>query len=167
MPLHQLSVTPTDVAGSRLGLALNAPAPSPLAIHRLSHPDGGSLKLGVLGASHVISVEDAETVFSEQISCNAQRYGSPLPESADAHGYHLTAHTAEQTEADFRVLARWLRRQCRTESGWLGGTFPGDDAALTAIAATPDGPGWHWRTWHLYPASSGGTVVHTESRWRP
>lgn len=167
MPLHELSVIPTDVAGYRLGLALNAPAPAPLAILRLSHPLGGALVLGVLGASHVISVEETASLFSEQVSCAAHQYGDELPERADAPGYHLTACTAEHGEADFRTLAGWLREQCSSESGWLGGTFPGDDAALTAISADADGAGWHWQTWHLYPASSGGTVVHTESRWQP
>ena len=55
-------------------------------------------------------------------------------------------------------------------TGWLGGTFPGDDAALTALAAEPDGTGWRWQTWHLYPqcpGGSGGVVVHTASRWQP
>ncbi|AGB22576.1 Protein of unknown function DUF2617 [Mycobacterium sp. JS623] len=167
MPLHQLSVLPADVAGARLGLALNAPAPAPLASHRLTHPDAGTLVLGILGASHVISVEHATSPFSEEISCTANQRGGVLPEHVDAPGYHLTSHTADLTEARFRALAEWLREQCHSESGWLGGTFPGDDAALTAISASADGTGWHWHTWHLYPASSGGTVVHTESRWRP
>jgi Protein of unknown function DUF2617 len=167
VPLHELSVIPADVAGSRLGLALNAPSPAPLATYRMVHPAGGALVLGVLGASHVISVEDTTSPFSEQISCSAYQHGVALPERAEAPGYHLTAHTAVHAEADFRALARWLRELCSTESGWLGGTFPGDDAALTAISAAPDGAGWHWQTWHLYPAQSGGTVVHTESRWRP
>jgi len=39
--------------------------------------------------------------------------------------------------------------------------------ALTALAAQPDGAGWRWQTWHLYPATPGGTVVYTTSRWRP
>jgi hypothetical protein len=167
VPLHELSVTPTDVAGHRLGLALNAPAPAPLATLRLSHPLGATLVLGVLGASHVINVEDPTSPFSEQVSCAAHQFGDSLPERADAPGYHLTARTVDHHGAHFRTLAGWLRERCSSESGWLGGTFPGDDAALTAIAAHPDGPGWHWQTWHLYPAPSGGTVVHTESRWRP
>jgi hypothetical protein len=167
VPLHELSVVPADVAGSRLGLALNTPAPAPLATHRLRHPDGGTLALGILGASHVISVEHATSPFSEEISCTANQRGGALPERADAPGYRLTAHTTDLAEAGFRALAEWLRDQCNAESGWLGGTFPGDDAALTAIAAQPDGAGWQWQTWHLYPGSSGGTVVHTESRWRP
>ena len=85
-------------------------------------------------------------------------------------GYHLESRTETHDEATFRRLARQLRDDCATRSGWLGGVFPGDDAALTALAAEPDGPGWRWQTWHLYPGypgSSGGTVVHTTSRWRP
>jgi hypothetical protein len=167
VPLHELSVAPADVAGSRLGLALNAPLPAPLATHRLAHPRGGTLMLGVLGASHVISVEHATSPFSEQISCTAHQYGGALPDTAEACGYHLTAHTTDHDQAAFRSLATWLRERCSAESGWLGGTFPGDDAALTAIWAAADGPGWRWQTWHLYPATIGGVVVHTESRWRP
>lgn len=76
MPLHQLPVAPVDVSGAGLGLALNAPAPLPLATYRLRHPDGGALVLGVLGASHVVTVEHADTRFSEQVSCHL---GGELP----------------------------------------------------------------------------------------
>lgn len=168
MPLHQLAVTPADVSGARLGLALNAPEPQPLATHLLPHPDGGALLLGVLGASHVVTVEHVTGRFSEQVSCAA---GSrTLPERTDAPGYNLKSRTDVHDEATFRRLAHELRARCAAESGWLGGTFPGDDAALTALAAEPDGTGWRWQTWHLYPLrppGSGGTVVHTASRWQP
>ena len=168
MPLHQLAVTPADVSGKKLGLALNAPAPRPLASHQLDHPGGGgALRLGVLGASHVVTVEHAGTHFSEQVSCTARRHGGKLPEHADAPGYSIESRTDIREEATFRELARELRQRCATETGWLGGTFPGDDAALTALAAEPDGSGWRWQTWHLDPAESGGTVVHTTSRWHP
>jgi hypothetical protein len=167
LPLHELSVAPADVTGSGLGLALNAPAPEPLATLRLSHPDGGELLLGVLGASHVVTVESPNSGFSEQISCTARTHGGELPDQADAPGYHLTARHDEYVEAEFRDLASQLRASCTNEPGWLGGAFPGDSAALTAIAAVADGPGWCWRTWHLYPAAGGGTVVYTESRWHP
>ena len=40
-------------------------------------------------------------------------------------------------------------------------------ANYIALAAEPDGAGWRWQTWHLYPAPPGGTVVYTTSRWRP
>jgi len=170
VPLHQLAVAPADVDGTRLGLALNGPPPAPLVSCRLDHPDGGALLLGVLGASHVVVVEGR---FSEQVSCAARGdgvNGGDLPERADVPGYHLESRTVTHDEATFRRLARELRDGCAQKPGWLGGVFPGDDAALTALAAEPDGPGWRWQTWHLYPgrlAGSGGTVVHTSSRWCP
>jgi hypothetical protein len=165
LPLYELSVTPADVSGAALGLSLNAPAPEPLATLRVPHPDGGTLTLGVLGASHVVTVEG--TGFSEEISCFARSHGGRLPERADAPGYHLTSSLREHPVDEFRSLAVDLRDSCAGEPGWLGGTFPGDSAALTAISADPDGAGWHWRTWHLYPGGDGGTVVYTESRWTP
>ena len=167
MPLHQLAVTPADVSGERLGLALNAPAPPALATSSLQHPGGGALQLGVLGASHVVAVEHAKARFSEQVSCTARGLGGDLPRRTDAPGYRLESRTETHDEPSFRRLARELRDRCAREPGWLGGTFPGDDAALTALTAEPDGPGWRWQTWHLYPAASGGTVVHTASRWHP
>jgi hypothetical protein len=168
VPLHQLAVTPADVSGERLGLALNAPVPAPLASCRLDHPHGGAaLSLGVLGASHVVSVEHA---FSEEISCTARNLGANLPERTEAPGYRLQSRTHAHDEASFRRLAHDLRGRCARRAAWLGGAFPGDDAALTVLAAEPDGAGWRWQTWHLYPgrpAGNGGTVVHTASRWRP
>jgi hypothetical protein len=160
-------VTPTDVSGEGLGLALNAPAPAPLATSSLCHPGGGALLLGVLGASHVVAVEHPAGCFSEQVSCTARSHGIDLPQRTDAPGYSLRSRTETHDEASFRRLARDLRERCARQPGWLGGTFPGDDAALTALAAEPDGDGWRWQTWHLYPAVSGGTVVHTASRWHP
>jgi hypothetical protein len=164
VPLHQLSVTPADVSGTGLGLALNAPVPAPLATCRLHHPGGGTLTLGVLGASHIVTVEHASCRFSEQVSCNLS---GELPTRTKAPGYHLESRTDVHDEETFRQLALRLRRCCARETGWLGGTFPGDDAALTALAAQPDGTGWRWQTWHLYPDTPGGTVVYTTSRWHP
>jgi Protein of unknown function DUF2617 len=170
VPLYQLAVAPADVSGSKLRLALNAPAPPLLAGHTLRHPDGGVLRLGVLGASHLVTIEHATSTFSEQVSCTAGSDVGQLPEHAEASGYSLESATGTHDEATFRRLARELRDRCRAETGWLGGTFPGDDAALTVLAAEPDDTGWRWQTWHLYPrtpSGSGGEVVHTASRWRP
>ena len=170
MPLHKLAVAPADVCGEGLGLALNAPAPAPLASCSLRHPDGGALLLGVLGASHVVAVEHPAGRFSEQVSCTARSHGIDLPQRTDAPGYSLQSRSETRDEASFRRLARDLRERCARQPGWLGGTFPGDDAALTALSAEPDGAGWRWRTWHLYPqrpSGSGGVVVRTASRWRP
>lgn len=167
MPLYELAVSPADISGHRLRLALNAPAPSPLAASRLTHPDGWALVLGVLGASHVIVAEHPGSPFTEEISCTAHTHAQALPDNAQAPGYRLESETTSHDETSFRSLARWLRDRCANDADWLGGTFPGDDAALTALSAQPDGPGWQWQTWHLYPDPRGGTVVHTRSRWCP
>ncbi|MCG7609249.1 hypothetical protein BA059_25045 [Mycolicibacterium sp. (ex Dasyatis americana)] len=165
MPLHRLAIPPADVSGTELRLALNGPAASPLVTHEVVHPDGGVLILGVLGASHIITVTTANCHFSEEVSCTAQAEAK-LPGRAVAPGYRLDSHTRAHDAADFRRLAHTLRHRCTHDRGWLGGTFPGDRAALTALAAEPDGAGWHWQTWHLYPDATGGSVVYTSSRWR-
>lgn len=85
-----------DVSGALLGLVLNAPAPRPLATHRLAHTDGSALQLGVLGASHVVTVEGR---FCEEVSCVARSRGGDLPESTHAPGYHLQSHTETHDEA--------------------------------------------------------------------
>ncbi len=77
--------------------------------------------------------------------------GAALPGSAEAPGYRLRSDTRTHGETDFRGIAADLRHRCEHETGWLGGSFPGDEAALTALCAAPDGAGWHWQTWHLYP----------------
>jgi Protein of unknown function DUF2617 len=165
--MHELAVTPTDVSDTGLRLALNAPAPTPLATLRFEHPNGGTLRLGILGASHVVTVDDAETGFSEQISCAALARGNGLPAHAEAPGYDLHSHISTHEEFEFRTLATELREHCAHRPNWLGGSFPGDAAALTVLHAAADDAGWRWQTWHLYPKRPGGTVVHTESRWRP
>ncbi len=171
MPLHRLSVAPADVSGSGLRLTLNAPAPAPLASCTLTHPNGADLVLGVLGASHVITVARPALPFSEQVSCTVHRDSAQLPPSAERPGYQLNSDTAAHDEHAFRSIAAELRHHCEHDEGWLGGSFPGDEAALTALCAEPEGPGWRWQTWHLYPerggSAGGGTVVHTESRWQP
>jgi hypothetical protein len=167
LPFHELAVAPADVSGGALGLALNAPAPDPLATCRVIHPGGGVLVLGVLGASHVVTVEHGAQRFSEQVSCTARANGGELPERADAPGYQLDSRVRIWSDVAIRWIARRLRERCATEEHWLGGAFPGDDAALTVLSAAPDGGGWRWQSWHLYPESAGGTEVYTASRWRP
>ena len=112
MPLYQLAVTPEDVSGAALGLVLNGTPPPTLATCRLSHPGGGTLRLGVLGASHVVAVEHDAGQFSEQVSCAARRLGGALPKSTDAPGYHLESRSDTPDDAAFRRVARELRARC-------------------------------------------------------
>ncbi|TFV60367.1 DUF2617 family protein [Mycobacterium sp. PS03-16] len=167
MPFYELAVAHTDVDGAALGLALDAPAPEPLAGLVLTHPAGGTLTLGVLGASHVITAEHAGRRFSEEVSCSAQARGGALPARHDAPGYALTSMLKRCGATEFDALVASLRDRCGRDPHCLGGRFPGDDAALTVLAAEPDGAGWQWHTWHLYPSAVGGTAVTTISRWRP
>ena len=67
--------------------------------------------LGVLGASHVITVEHAKAQFSEQVSCDL---GGELPEHSDAPGYRLESRTDLHDEPTFRRLAQRLRERCAT-----------------------------------------------------
>lgn len=167
MPFHELAVAPTDVDGAALGLALNAPVPDPLASMRLTHDSAGALVLGVLGASHVVTVDHPDGRFSEEVSCTAHTHGRALPDRFRTVGYRFTARTMTCAPTVFDELAARLRRRCLTDRQTLGGRFPGDDAALTVLRALPDGPGWRWHTWHLYPGDHGGTAVTTTSWWRP
>src|ERR1700748_1539811 len=102
MPLHQLAVSPADVSGAGLGLALNAPAPPPLATCRLDHPRGGTLVLGVLGASLPSSGKHAKGDFSEQVSSHP---GGEPPKHTAAPGSRLESRTDFHDEPTFRRLA--------------------------------------------------------------
>ncbi len=170
MPFHQLAVAPADVDGAALGLALNGPAASPLVSIRLSHRRGGALVLGVLGASHVVTVEHPAGRFSEEVSCSAHAHGGALPGHHDGPGYRFDSDTRVCDATEFGQLAARLYERCLTDHNTLGGRFPGDDAALTILHGRSDGPGWRWRTCHLYPGGpgvAGGTAVYTTSRWHP
>src|SRR2546423_8154743 len=139
MPLHELAVSPADVSGAALRLALNAPAPRPLVACRLTHPDGGVLQLGVLGASHVVVVEHTDILrFSEQVSCTAHVEGAQLPATANAPGYQLNSRIDNYGEVAFRRLARDLRDSCAQGPHWLGGRLSGRHAPPPGVAWQTD-----------------------------
>src|SRR5256885_10725870 len=109
MRWHDLAGPPADVTGAALRRALNAPSSPPLVACRLIHPDGGVLKLGVLGASHVVAVEHTDVPrFCEQVSCTAQVDGAQLPKTAKAPGYQLDSRISSYEEVAFRQLAQHL-----------------------------------------------------------
>ncbi|WP_182359964.1 DUF2617 family protein [Tomitella gaofuii] len=167
MTFHVLTVPATDVDAGELNLILGRPAPPALAELTLSHPRGGTLTLGVLGASHVVTIDSDAQRFTEQISCNTTPQRTPLPRSFEDRGYRLEARTRELSSAAIARLAGLLQARSETDDRWITGRFPGDDSALTSLSALPEPDGWSWRTWHLYPGPRRGTVVRTESRWTP
>lgn len=169
MSLHLLDVEPRDVAAAALGLVLDRPAPPPLAQLRLTDGRGGSITLGVLGASHVVTVADGTQRLTEEISCDAVAAGGePLPRHRRAPGYELSSSVLRTSRTELDATAARLRAQAAGSPGWLLGAFPGAVGALTALTAQPlPGGGWTWDTWHLYPDGDSGDVVTTRSRWTP
>ncbi|MCZ2860469.1 DUF2617 family protein [Blastococcus sp. VKM Ac-2987] len=169
MSLHQLDVQPRDVSAAALGLLLDGPPPATLARLRLPGADGSSITLGVLGASHVVTVETGGHRLTEEVSCDAVGAGGrPLPRAARSGGYRLTSEVTATDHRDLDATADRLRALAAADPTWLCGTFPGSAGALTAMTAQPlAGGGWAWQTWHLYPAGTSGEVVTTRSRWTP
>ncbi|GAA4813325.1 DUF2617 family protein [Tomitella cavernea] len=167
MTFHVLTVPATDVDAGELNLILGRPAPPALAELGIAHPCGGTLTLGVLGASHVVTIDSGAQPFTEEISCNTAPHRTPLPRSFEDRGYRLEVLTREVSHAGIARLASLLQARSEGDSRWITGRFPGDDSALTSLAAQPERHGWSWRTWHLYPGARRGTVVRTESRWTP
>ena len=168
MTVVDLAVEPRDVAAEALGLLLDAPAPATLAELRIDDAQGDSLVLGVLAASHVVTATRAGRQLTEQVSCDALGSGGcALPQSVERDGYRLTSDVRVLPRVGVEALADQLRAQA-VQPGWICGTFPGADAAVTALTGAPlDGGGWSWRTWHLYPGESTGVVVETATTWRP
>lgn len=169
MSLHQLDVEPRDVAAEALGLLLHAPAPAALAELGLDDGCGGTLVLGVLGASHVVTAASSGRTFTEQVSCDALAAGGrALPERAEAEGYVMSSAVTAAPREAFDATAARLRARAERDGRMLCGAFPGGMGALTALtAAVLPGGGWTWETWHLYPGAEKGAIVTTQSRWTP
>ena len=124
--------------------------------------------LGVLGASHVVTVSSSGSAFTEQVSCDALGMGGEyLPADASRGGYRFRSSTAVADELEFAALAERLRQRSAREPNWLCGTFPGQGTAVTVLTAQVGDGLCSWKSWHLYPSvAGGGTIVTTESRWR-
>ena len=169
MSLHLLDVEPRDVSAGELGLLLGGSAPAPLAELRLTDGRGGSLTLGVLGASHVVTAASGGARLTEEVSCDAVGSGGePLPRSLRSPGYELSSTVQRTSRVELDATAARLRTLAAGTPGWLLGAFPGSAGALTALTAqTLPGGGWSWETWHLYPDGDTGEVVTTRSRWTP
>ena len=169
MSMHDLDVEPRDVAAEALGLLLHAPAPAALAELALDDGHGGTVVLGVLGASHVVVAAAGGRVLTEQVSCDALAAGGcALPERAEADGYTLSSAVTALPWAAFDATAARLRARAEHDEGMICGAFPGGAGALTALtAAALPGGGWTWETWHLYPGAERSVIVTTRSRWTP
>ncbi len=159
VPLHQLRHRRRwTYPGALLGLVLNAPAPRPLARHRLAHTDGSALQLGVLGAC---ACRHRRGRFCESPAW--PRPGEAIcPRNPPTRNYHPPIPYRDRTTGGVSATRATCVNAARGQPQWLGGVFPGDDA-LTALAA-----GARWNRVALADgmrSASGGTVVPV-SRWR-
>ncbi|MGY1823200.1 DUF2617 family protein [Geodermatophilus sp. SYSU D00079] len=169
MTLLDLDVQPRDVSAGALGLLLHAPAPPALAEVRLHAEDGGTLVLGVLGASHVVTATVPGHRLTEQVSCDALAAGgSALPRHLRSGGFEIASAVSAVSRGELDATAEDLRARATDDPAWLCGRFPGSGSALTAVTGAPlAGGGWAWETWHLYPDGASGEIVTTRSRWTP
>ncbi|MFE4499281.1 DUF2617 family protein [Rhodococcus sp. NPDC056743] len=166
MSVHLLDVEPTDVDASALGLVVDAPAPPTLAQLVIETADG-ALTLGVLGASHVVTARSGGETLTEQVSCDAVAAGGdPLPGAEVLGPYRFESSTQTLDRTEFVAEASRLKVQAAAD-GWICGSFPGDDTAVTVLFGSSLGHGWAWQSWHLYPGEGTGVIVKTRSRWHP
>ena len=166
MSLYLLDVEPTDVDASALGLVLGAPAPPTLAELVIGTSDA-TLTLGVLGASHVVTAWASGKKLTEQVSCDALAVGGellPAVESTQNYRFESSSLVLDRVEFDSEAASL---KESAGHDGWICGSFPGDDTALTALYGVRDRQGWSWQSWHLYPGEGTGVIVKTRSRWQP
>ncbi len=137
MSLYLLDVEPTDVDASALGLVLGAPAPPTLAELVIGTSDA-TLTLGVLGASHVVTAWASGKELTEQVSCDALAAGGePLPAVESTENYRFESSSLILDRVEFDSEAASLRESAG-QDGWICGSFPGDDTALTALCGVRD-----------------------------
>ncbi|MFD4366847.1 DUF2617 family protein [Rhodococcus sp. NPDC058521] len=167
MTVHVLDVAPRDVEAASLGLVVDAEVPPTLV--ELCIEDGSAgVRLGVLGASHVVSAYVDGAAVSEQVSCDAIGFGGrALPAEESFGNYRFESETVRAGRIEFDECARWVRSNASDDTSWICAEFPGARTALTALTAERASRGWSWRTWHLYPNDKGGEIVTTRSRWEP
>lgn len=167
----ELSVAPADTRAGDLLLRLNGPE-APLLARDVVRAGAGSLEVGIIGASHVVSVRDGahKLVWREEISCRslsdapvptpAPTCDVALPPRYECAGYCLRSRV--DVAGDFVAQAGALVADLE-RGGWLVGRFPGAGPFhLTALCGAATADGWSWRSVHLYPGEA--TIVRTESK---
>ncbi|MFW5415502.1 DUF2617 family protein [Nocardiopsis sp. CNT-189] len=137
---------------------------------------GYRIELRVLGASHQVAIAAADTgaeLLTETVACLAGpgRDAPPLPGSARRDlpgplGYRFRSTVERHGAGALTERVAALIAAAEAHPASVAAAFPGDPAAVTALAACSPGPGrLHWTTWHSYPQS--GELVRTETHLSP
>lgn len=115
---------------------------------------GASVQLRVLGASHQVLLDCADSRCSETVAC-IPGSSTPLPlgvsKRLDGLDYEFAARVETLTPGSFAGRAQELLALVAEHPHGLAGTFPGTPYAFTALLAQRLGGQVHWRTWHAYP----------------
>jgi hypothetical protein len=153
-----------DVRGDALRWALDLPPAAALAAREVSLPDGRSISLQVLGASHQVLVRrGGDVLLSETAACDLGN-AAPLPSRTRRGGYHFGSRVARYGAEAFAAEVSALVARLGEDPDALVGRFPGTPYAVTALAVRTRGSGRiDWQTWHAYPQT--GELVHTTSRF--
>ena len=153
MPLHELAVTPTDVRDT--GIAAGAQRARPLPA---GHPSARPSRRRRTRTRHSRRLARRHRRARRFVVLRTDfvRRAGERHRAADARRgpRDMTYSRGSTASRRGRGSARspvGFASSARPRPSWLGGSFPGDAAALTAHPAEPDGTGWRWETWHLYP----------------
>lgn len=155
-----------DVRAADLSLAVGLPPQDALARLAVPLPDGTTLEVRLLGASHQILLDVDGRAWSETVSCGAAPEPG-LPRTALDLGparYEFTARVDVLPPRRFARRVGLIAARVAAERHGLVGEFPGAAYAVTALSAQPRPDGVTWRTWHSYPGE--WSIVRTRSRLR-
>lgn len=168
--LALLDVAYADARAGQLSWRLGGP-PRPVLARLVVPVDGGSLELGVLGASHQALVRVGATGCSEVVACDVGAPG-PLPArtAREVAGgrlrYRFSCAVRRLAPAALAAESEALVERLTPDPDALVGIFPGSAHAATALAARPGRASVAWRTWHVYPGTGEVVATASEVAWR-
>lgn len=137
-----------------------------LDLRTAAQPDGVRLRLRLLGASHQVVLDAADTEFIETVACLPGRHPElPAAVADEESGYRFTARVLHLAPEELVRRTATLRQELADDPYALVGVFPGGPDSITALRARTDATGdIGWHTWHAYPQT--GELVETETTVR-
>lgn len=151
-----------DTTAADLSLAVDGPERPALHELRLALPDGVSVRLRLLGASHQVLLVGPGTTRTETVAClPGQPPELPAEARRDDGRYRFASRVDRLPRQDLAARMAELRGTLADDPYALVGIFPGDEDAVTALRVRHDEATGRvsWQTWHAYPQT--GELVET------
>lgn len=166
--LATLDVPYVDTKATDLAWTLDHPVLAALAMVTVA-PQGATVELRVLGASHQVVLSEPDGDLVETVACLPGR-PAHLPGTVERRvgrrTYRFQAHVDSLTAADVSVHADTLRAMAASggsaDADAVVAAFPSEPDAVTALRARAHPGGVAWDTWHLYPGSRQLVTTSTE-----